>query len=237
MKTIQLKSAGFILFVAATLLFSCKKQTDAVADTSMTEEEAAEVITASVSGNAQGFATQTAEINARANTYGATCGYSKDSAISKVNTTGTYTWNYNFNWHWDVVCTAAVPNKMNANYKMKGTYDTPRMSSNDSATAMLTVGNLVVGTQYIFNGTYSRDGSQVSKIRNKNSFTSKVVMNLNNLLVSKATGQIASGNASVTITGNTSTGNTFSYTGTITFNGASSATITLGNGNVYNISW
>jgi hypothetical protein len=236
MKTIKLKSTGFILFAAATLLFSCKKQTDAT-DTSMTEEEAAEVITASISTNSQGFATQTAEISARANTYGTACGYSKDSTISKVNTTGTYTWNYNFAWHWDVVCTATIPNRMNANYKMKGTYDTPRMSCNDSATATLTVGNLVTGTQYILNGAYTRDGSQVSKIRNKNSFTSKIILNVNNLQVNKTTGQIASGTASVTITGSTSTGNSFSYGGTITFNGSNTATITLNNGTVYNVSW
>jgi hypothetical protein len=158
MKKIKLKSTGLILFTAATLLFSCKKETT-VADTGMTEEEAAEVISSSVSTNAQGFASQSTEITARANTYGATCGYSKDSTISKVNTSGTYTWNYSFGWRWDVVCTALVPNKMNANYKMKGTYDTPRMSSNDSTTALLTVGNLVTGTQYNFNGTYTRDGS------------------------------------------------------------------------------
>jgi transcriptional regulator with PAS, ATPase and Fis domain len=236
MKTLQFKTVGLLFFAAATMLFSCKKENDTVTNT-MTDEEAAEVISLAVSDNAQGLATQTTEITARANTYASVCGYSKDSTISRINTTGVYTWNYNFNWQWAVVCTGAIPTTMNANYKMKGTYSTARMSSNDSAVANLAVTNLVTGTQYTLNGTYTRNGSQTSKIRNQNSFTSKVTMNVSNLQVIKTTGQIASGSASVTITGDTSTGNTFSYGGTIVFNGAKTATITLNNGAVFNVSW
>ncbi len=237
MKTIQFKTVGLLFFSAAILLFSsCKKENDTVANT-MTDEEAAKVISLSISDNSQGLATQTTEITSRANMYSSICGYSKDSTISKVNTAGIYTWNYIFNWQWTVVCNGVVPTVMNANYKMKGMYDAPRMSSNDSAVANLAVTNLVTGSQYILNGSYTRDGSQISKVRNKNSFTSKVTMNLSNLQLIKSTGQIASGSASVTITGNTSTGNSFSYSGTIAFNGAKTATITLNNGSVYNVSW
>jgi hypothetical protein len=222
--------ASFILLVS-----SCKKEN--TSSNTMTEEEAAEVITLSVSGNADGLATQTAEIAARANTYGNVCGYSKDSTIIRINNAGTYTWNYTFKWQWSVLCTNAVPNTMVANYSMKGMYDAPRMSSNDSAIANLAITNLISGSQYTLNGTYTRDGSQVSKIRNRNSFTSKVILGLTNVKVNKTTGQIDAGTSSVSITGATTGGINFTYGGTITFNGSKSATISLNNGTVYSISW
>ena len=203
----------------------------------MTEEEAAEVVSLSVSGNTSGLATQTAEIAARANAYGNVCGYSKDSTLTTVNTAGSYTWNYTFKWQWSVLCTGAVPNSMNASYSMKGVYNAPGMSSSDSAIANLAVTNLVTGSQYTFNGTYTRDGSQVSKIRNKNSFTSKVILVLTNVKVNKTTGRIEAGTANVSIAGATTGGNSFNYGGTVTFVGNQSATISLNNGAVYNVSW
>ncbi|MFN0083574.1 MAG: hypothetical protein ACKVOM_13780 [Ferruginibacter sp.] len=235
MKTTQFKTVG-LLFFAATLLFSCKKEND-TPTTTVTDEEAAEVISLAVSGNAQGLATQTAEITESANTYASICGYSKDSSIIRQNTIGLFSWNYNFQWQWAVLCNGGVPSVMNVNYNMKGTYDAPRISSNDNAVANVAVTNLLTGTQYILNGSYTRDGSQKSKIGGKNSFTSKVTINLSNLQLIKTTGQIASGTASVTITGSSSTGNSFSYSGNITFTGAKTATITFTNGFVANVSW
>ncbi|MBC7866711.1 MAG: hypothetical protein H7X88_04175 [Gloeobacteraceae cyanobacterium ES-bin-316] len=217
------------------LMISCKKEN--TSSYVMTEEEAAEVISLSISGSTEGLVTQTAEIAARANTYGNVCGYSKDSTIISINTAGTYTWNYTFKWQWSVLCTGAVPNSMNANYTMKGMYGAPRISSSDSAIANLAVTNLISGSQYTFNGTYTRDGSQVSKIRNRSSLTSKVILGLINVKVNKNTGRIDAGTASVSIAGATTGGNSFTYGGTVTFMGNQSATISLNNGAVYNVSW
>lgn len=237
-KIMKTKISISLLTVLTTLVFlasSCKKENNNAAV--MTEEEAAEAITLSVSGNTNALSTQATEIAATANAYSAVCGYSKDSTITRANTSGNYTWNYTFKWSWSAVCAGNVPSSINANYKMKGSYNAPRMSSNDSASANLVVSNLIAGSQYIYNGTYTREGSQTSKIRNKNTFTSKVILNVSNLKVNKVSGQIDAGTSTVAITGNTSTGNSFSYGGNITFNGSKTATITLNNGGVYNISW
>lgn len=235
MKPIKSLSLLIMFTGFLVLMISCKKENGS--STVMTEEEAAEVISLSVSGSTEGLATQTTEIAARANTYGNVCSYSKDSTVIKINTAGTYTWNYTFKWQWNVFCTGVVPNSMNANYSMKGMYSAPRMSSSDSAIANLAVTNLISGSQYTFNGTYTRDGSQVSKIRNRNSFNSKVTLGLNNVKVNKTTGRIDEGNASVSIAGTTTGGNSFAYNGIVTFLGNQSATISLNNGAVYNVNW
>jgi hypothetical protein len=49
--------------------------------------------------------------------------------------------------------------------------------------------------------------------------------------------QILSGTATVSISGSTSGGKSFSYSGTLTFNGSQTATPVFGNGNSYSISW
>jgi hypothetical protein len=234
-----MKTTSFIRLatVATAFLFlasSCKKQSDGAV---MTEEEAAEAIGLSISGNTNALSSQAAEIAATANAYGAVCGYSKDSSTTRANSAGLYSWNYVFGWQWSTACTGGIPTSMAAGYKMKGTYDAPRMSSNDSAVAAIAVTGLTSGSQYTFNGSYTRDGSQASKIRNQNRFTSKIALTLVNVKVNKVTGQIDGGTASVTISGSTTTGNSFSYGGSIVFNGSRTATITLNNGGVYNISW
>jgi hypothetical protein len=224
-----------VLTVFIMAVSSCKKEDAASAV--MTDEEAAEAISLAVSGNTEALSDQVTELAAVANVYSSFCSYSKDTSITRANTAGAYTWNYLFKWNWAVACTSGVPNSFNANYKMKGTYDAPRMSSADSAVANLVISNLTAGTQYTYNGNYTREGSQVSKIRNKNTFTSKIVLNLSNLKVSKTTGQIDSGTATASITGSTTGGNSFNYGGTVTFTGSKTATITLNSGGTYAVSW
>jgi hypothetical protein len=237
-KFMKTKPSNLLLALLTTFSFftsACKK--DNTVSDAMTEEEAAEVITMAVSGSANGLTTQTEEIALSANTYSSICSYSKDSTITKVNTAGAYTWNYVFKWQWAVICSNGIPNTMNANYTMKGIYDAPKMSSNDSAVANLVITNLVTGGQYTLNGAYNREGSQLSKIRNKNSVKTKVILTLANLKVSKTSGQIDSGSATASINGTTTTGKSFSYGGTITFNANRTATLTLNNGGTYSINW
>ena len=57
---------------------------------------------------------------------------------------------------------------------------------------------------------------------------------LNNIAVSKTTYNIVSGTASVVFNGVSSTGNQYTYDGTITFNGNNTATLVI-NGNTYTI--
>jgi hypothetical protein len=236
MKSKKIISLLTVLTAFAVTVSSCKKDNGITAN-AVTEEEAAEVISLAVSGNTEAFSDQVTEAAIAANVYGSTCSYNKDTAVTRTNTAGAYTWNYMFNWNRAVVCTSGVPNTFNANYKMKGSYDAPKMSSNDSAVASLAVTNLISGSQYTYNGSYTRSGSQVSKILNKNTFTSKIILNLSNVKVNKITGMIDSGTATISIAGATTSGNSFNYTGGIIFNGSKNASITLSSGRVYIVSW
>jgi hypothetical protein len=167
------------------------------------------------------------------------CGTESDTSISGHNAEGAaVTYNYALSWGSLLTCSNMVPTQYQFNFSGKYSYDAPRISSDDSSMAQFTITGLEpASSQYIFNQTYTRDGSQVSKVRNKRSFSSKISIVSSNIVVDKSTQQIVSGTASVSISGAGSDGRSFSYSGTITFLGNKQATLVLGNGNTYTIQW
>ncbi|MDX2128892.1 MAG: hypothetical protein SFU91_07650 [Chloroherpetonaceae bacterium] len=155
-----------------------------------------------------------------------------DTTISKVKNTGTRTYNYQFSYAYAL---NTPPTSATFTYSMKGTYDLPRVSSNDSANASLTIGGILpTATAFSVNGTYTRNGSQTSKVRQKAVFTSTISLTVSNLQVSRATKRILSGTASGTIAVALSTGSSATYTVSITFLGNQAATVVV-NGKSYSV--
>lgn len=111
------------------------------------------------------------------------------------------------------------------------------MASQDGAAHSFTLSGLNPGSStYTYNGTYTRQGSQQSKIRNQTAFSSTLQITASNVTLSKSTQEITGGTATVTVSGASTAGNSFSYPGQIVFHGNRSATLTL-NGNTYPIQW
>ncbi|MBK6903437.1 MAG: hypothetical protein IPH04_11690 [Saprospirales bacterium] len=233
-----MKTSLYFLFLALSfslLSSSCKKEEEAVA---MTEEEAVEVIESSMSAEAQGMAGEASDVAEAAESFAdeSLCGMTGDSSLSytidQVNLQASYT----IAWGWELVCTGFIPNTLEFVRTTDGTYETNRLKSDDSAISSWDITNLVTGTQYIMNGSYTREGSQESKIGQQNEFSSTLVITATDILVDKVTQEIAGGTASFTLTGNGSGGSDVSYTGTIVFNGNQSATLTI-NGNSHPLNW
>lgn len=244
MKTKLVKRIQLLLFIgllgATSLVTGCKDNAVEPAANTITEEDAADIIAASLGSSdaTTGLAAQAADA-ATISASGSITSPSTEAAekgnatlgettVIKSKSTGLYTYNYTFKFTYN----QTSANTMSFGYKMNGVYDTPRMSSSDSANAAWTVVSSdsvgsATGTATV-NGNYNRDGSQTSKVRNKNVFTSKVTMTLTSLVVDKATRVIQSGTANVTVTGNNTNGRSFSYTATIVFNGNQSATLNFG---------
>jgi hypothetical protein len=220
--------------IISLLLVSCRE--DENVDPSISEDEAAEVVAQAVSGSSGGETGQI-ESAARIAEDVKTCGIQKDSSISKQNQSGAaITYLINLSWNYKLTC---APNSVfQSSFTGNTTYDAPRMSSNDQSTGTFTISDFGnSSTSYTYNSSYTREGSQVSKIRNKRTFTSKTVVTSSNIKIDKTTLKILSGEAAVTIIGSASTGEGFSYSGTITFNGNQKAILKFQNGSSYNISW
>lgn len=219
--------------LSAVLIAGCKKDDGAVGTGDavvLTNDDAADAF-ASTLGGSQSTAGLTAQLEEAATIAGggslgkvdATAGTMWDTTITRIRV-GTYSYSYSFKYS----ITLANANRLDFGYTMKGTYDTPRLSSNDSASASFQVSNLLTGTAYSVTGIYNRYGTQASKIRNKTSFTSTITVSTTALLIDKSTKRVSGGSAAVIIYGKSSTGNIYSFNGTVTFLGNQQATLVIG---------
>ncbi len=228
-----MKSLFFIpvLLLALVLISGCNDGAGTDLDDAITlsADDAADAFASSLGGGTttSGLTTQLEELATAAGGGGigkvdASSGVMFDTTITRQRL-GTYSFTYTFRYSYGL----ANANQFNFAYSMKGVYDTPRMSSNDSAWATLQASNLLSGQAYSITGVYNRYGTQTSKVRNKVHFSSTITFAFSALQIDKATKKITSGTATLSMSGQTSTGNIFAYTATITFLGNQQATLVI----------
>ncbi len=232
----HVKTLSVLLFLGTTLLFvSCDRDNDnSPEDQNVTTEDAVDVLSGALAEGSSGLV---AEIEAGAkaadeatqkNLTNLDCGETRDSStvysVDRTNLSADYT----IGWTWTLLCNAQdIPSALNFTRSLQGTYETQRMESDDTADATLTIEQLLVGPNYVFNGGYERDGSQQSKVREMRAFNSNITINVDDLNVDKGTRRITSGLASFSISGSSSGGTGFEFEGDIVFNGDGSATIII----------
>jgi len=93
---------------------------------------------------------------------------------------------------------------------------------------------LPTAPDFVINGEYKQNGSFQSKIDTAKHGNNKIDIVVKGLTITKPARTIASGNATISMSGDTPKKGSFSYTGTLVFNGDGTATLTL-NGTVYTI--
>lgn len=218
---------------------SCKKDSTSGTTTTVSPDDAADAITEAIVPESAGMVAQTQTATVIIITGNYDCGIEKDTAFSGANVSGAaVTYNYAFRSTRLLSCNNGIPASFAYTASGSSSYDAPRVSSADSTSAQFSVTGLQPSaSQYVFTQTYIRNGSENSKVRNKIGFTSNITIKTTNLTVDKNSGLILSGAASVSISGSATNGKSFSYSGTLTFSGNKQATLDLGNGNTYTISW
>jgi sterol desaturase/sphingolipid hydroxylase (fatty acid hydroxylase superfamily) len=230
-----------VLAVSLSVCMNACKRNDTMNSTgdSLTVSQASDAITEAVSTEGGGMVTQTKTTVSIINDGSLSCGVESDTSISGQNTVGaSVTYDYDLSWNQLLTCKDDIPESFQFNFTGNTNYDAEYMSSEDSSNAQFTVTGLQPSSaQYIFNLTYQRKGSQTAKAGGTNTFTSTISITSSDLTVDKSSGEIVSGNAAVNISGATTTGRSFSFSGTLTFTGNKQATLILGNGNTYTITW
>jgi hypothetical protein len=238
-----MKNTVIIVFAAVTACTaSCKKDASSTTGSTttgrtVTEADAANAVTASVTPQTSGMVTQVSDATVMASVPVYTCGQSFDSTIAGASAAGaTVTYAFNLTWGWQFSC--ANPASFTGSFKGSSSYSTQYISSSDSSKGnFVLTGITPTAKNYTLNASYTRNGSCQSGIGNKNSFTSTIAITSTNILVSKTTREIVSGTATATITGASSSGKSFSFAGTITFNGNKTATLAITGGGTYQINW
>lgn len=234
-KLVFLLSLG--LLVAGT---SCQKNDDDK-PAAISDEEAVAIVEGALLANTEGIAREAfdaavvTEQSLEKTTTNLECGETRDTSISRTWNVPNFSAAYTGTWSWTLNCNAQnLPASLVYIRTASGQYETPRIKSDDSANSQWTVSSLTAGLYYILNGSYTRQGSQMSKVGNQNTFTSSVVFAVTDLKVSKLTKLINSGLSTFTITGQSTAGASFSIVGSVEFLGDGGAIITI-NGQTWEV--
>jgi hypothetical protein len=246
--------AAAIVAASAFTLTSCHK--DSSATTTLTEADAAQVTVDAVSpttgglvnqvsasaslfanGTVTGGTVNSANNHLTTDSYTIPCGTEKDSTVSYASATSSVpSFTYSLTWKYTLACT--VPSTLTLNFTGAGSYNGFIQSSTfNSVGGFVLTGLGSTASQFTFNSNYTRTGTTTSKIGNKNTFDHTLTITSSNIIYDKTTKEIVSGTATVSVKVTSSSGNSWSYGGTLTFLGNKTAKLVLNSGTVYNISW
>jgi hypothetical protein len=244
-----MKALKLTLIVPLLLMaISCKKSSNNSISTSITTDEAIDMAVSSVSVNSFGFATVADNVSANAQSLNAIkgggqaansvgtnstvhqlCGTTLTDSLNFTGNNSSVTFSAFYKYTRTLNCNGTnQPDNLVNVVTFKGNFDGPRLSSTDAGTSTVTIAGLTpTAANYVINGAYVRRGAFTSKIGNKASGTSTVVITGANVLLSKPARTIVSGSAVITVTGTVPAGS-FNYAGTLVFNGNNQATLTIG---------
>ncbi len=239
------KNAPKLLVIALSLTTllgttSCEKDESIVLEsleTEVTEEEAVEIIEASLQAETSGLAettkTTTEELDSDIE-FDLNCDTLIEKSYPFNFESNNVQANFNVNWSYEIACNGAgVPQTAEFSSQTNGSYTTPRINSNDSSTGQFSISGLQpTATAFLMSGSYSREGTQTISFNERNrNITSNLSANLTNLLIDKSDYRIDAGEGAVQLTV-INLENTINFQGSIVFNGNGEATLTI-NGNPY----
>ncbi|MFK7932874.1 MAG: hypothetical protein AB8G22_05150 [Saprospiraceae bacterium] len=248
MQTISFKFFTLFVLFLMSILTACNKDEENVTleTNTVTEEEIVDAVTVALSENGAGVSQEAQDVATLADDLenfvsdeiifrDSPCDINQDSTTTFSHNDTRLSANYESNWKWKVNCNNnSIPQTIDYQRSTSGTYETPRLNSTDAATSSWVLSSLITGDDYLLNGSYSRKGTQTSKVRDQVEFTSTINIELDNLSLDKGEKRISSGIASFSMSGETNDGNNFSVNGDIVFLGNGAATLVI-NGNTYQI--
>jgi len=245
------KTAVLSVFLAAGVAMaipSCKKD-DNDSIPALSEGEASELIATAVVDNNGGLMYQTDGAVGIANAYYATrqagrqsddCGKNHEGSIlleSPANSSLVY--KFAWNWSWLLDCTPNNEIKsLTVKYNGRIKYSSTEASLNDSSVAVFKISGLETDSANLtLDQAFNRTGTLSYKIDLLNTYATTLNYVSSNVKVSKETGKIVSGTATVDYKVISITGKTFSYSGTITYLGSYKATLKLKSGTTVDLNW
>ena|ERR1700761_8837407 len=160
------------------------------------------------------------------------CGTTKKDTVKQQSAPGARTtYNYNSTFSYTLNCNSSnQPDNTATNSVYSGSYSSASFSSSNSGSSVFAVTGLSpTSTQSVVNGEFKQAGSFQSATNTSDTGKHAIDIVLQNLTFTKATRKIASGNATIAVSGTTPNKGTFSYNGSLVFNGDNTATLILNN--------
>ncbi|MFK8164638.1 MAG: hypothetical protein AB8H12_19485 [Lewinella sp.] len=225
-----------VLLLSTAFAVACDQENNIipVEDLPLSDEQAAQIVEATLVGEQQGLDAAIADVTDVA-VETTSCGTTIDSTYTFARNTDRLTANYTVGLQWLPSCgPGGLVRDITFARTTDGTYSTDRISSDDESASSLTVNNLTGGANLNVSGSFSRTGTQELEARQQRSLNSNCEITLENLKINKGTKRIESGQATFLLTGSSSGGRSFSVEGSIIFHGAGAATVII-NGNQYEV--
>ena len=230
-KTIYNGITFVFLFTVLAGFTSCSENDeDPITTTEISSEDAADIVELALAPSSNGISRAMDEA-ARISVVPIPCGETVDTSftinVDRNNLTADYTTNYD----WSLKCIGIVPNEFIFNRSTSGQYETLRMVSNDQGSSNWAIDYEIGANEMIGNGTYTRSGSQESKVRNQNKFESTTQIEVSSIVVDINSREITGGTGTFTIIGTANPGTedsqSMEYTGQIIFQGNGKALIEI----------
>lgn len=222
--------------IIASILFSCNR----IDNIEIEESDVVEIIETALQSNSGGPTSDienTVQYIDSSASSGGLCDTMYNETLSR-NFQGTKIQaNYSSTFSYQMSCnnlnipqTATFSIATNTNYSTNRITGTGNSTFNGSLTGLE-----FAASSIIFNGNYSRTGTQELAIQERKNISSTLNFSLSDIDINKPTFIIQSGSGTFSFIG-TVQGTTFNYSGNITFNGNQNATLII-NGNSYSINW
>lgn len=220
-----------ILALISSFLFSCGTEDTAAA---LIDDEMAEMVEADIQ-SIETSVSSSSDI-AETQTPSSLCGMSNDSSITVTGQNGNFT--MTADWGWEVICAGIVPSQLDMEMGGTSSFTGNSVTSNLQVDANFVLSNVVSSDPYAIDGTIVLAGDVTTATRRgTRSVTSEADYVCTNLELDRDSHEILSGTMTVTLSGSNTAGNSFNRTATLVFNGSNTATLTLDNGMVYNLTW
>ncbi|MBX2846260.1 MAG: hypothetical protein KTR13_08610 [Saprospiraceae bacterium] len=162
------------------------------------------------------------------------CGQSQSKSESGSYEGPNVSWSYQWDWSRVLYCDdAQTPDYFDVDWDASRSYEGPRATSTAVADGDWVVTFDTESSDFfikIFNGDYLRTIDRALKNRDR-SHTGTLDVNIVDVEVRRADQHILSGTLFFTLSGENNTGNTFSRSGEVIFNGDCTATVNMDNGN------
>ncbi len=227
---------NLLLFIVAIItsfaICGCKKE-PVTKTNNITNGQAAIMAAAAISVNAYGLAAIKNDITLYVKSLsgnGLGCGVLDSSAVAKQEpASDIINYNYALGYYYTVNCAGGIKDSLSANVIYTGSFDAPSLSVVNSVNAAINVADLSDGAiTYTLTGNYKTSGSFQTLDNSQLAGNNNIIITVNRLLVNKTSRAIISGQADITISGTVKNSkSSFSYNGSIIFNSATAATLTL----------
>lgn len=219
-----------IMLFAAVVFSGCKKE-KVIRTTNVSNAEAANMVAMALAVNSNGFISIKNDMVQYARTLQGTgkgCGVIDSFAIARQDAKNApISFNYALGYYYTVNCNGNTADNLTSNIVYTGSFDSSILSVINSVNSTANIGSLTTGASYIINGDYHASGSFQTYDATQLSGNNNITISINNLMIVKSSRAISSGSANVILSGTIKNKNTFNYTGTITFNNATTAALKL----------